>query len=190
MINYRECNLKLRITDGSTRTIEGYGDINFAFRRGNGFVRVTLTNVAHVPDLPYHLFSLPTLVNSGPSFEGRSAGIVVKIKSERLIVFPLTGNLCSLFWLPGTEEDACAVLAPGKLLNKPVVNMNDYHCAAGHSHESLLSKTAQQQGIVLEGKLLECKRCSMANVSAEVSSSPRTRSYKKLGSFFCGFEWA
>ena len=29
MINYREFNLKLRIADGSTRTIEGYGDINF-----------------------------------------------------------------------------------------------------------------------------------------------------------------
>ena len=31
MINYGECNLKLRIADGSTRTIEIYGDINFAF---------------------------------------------------------------------------------------------------------------------------------------------------------------
>ena len=49
IINYRECNLKLRIADGSSRTIEGYDDINFAFRSGNGLVRVTLTNVAHVP---------------------------------------------------------------------------------------------------------------------------------------------
>ena len=31
MINYRVCNLKLRTVDGSTRTIEGYGDINFSF---------------------------------------------------------------------------------------------------------------------------------------------------------------
>ena len=31
MINYRERNLKLRVADGSTPTIEGYGDINFAF---------------------------------------------------------------------------------------------------------------------------------------------------------------
>ena len=30
MVNYRECNLKLRIADGSTRTIEGYGDINLS----------------------------------------------------------------------------------------------------------------------------------------------------------------
>ena len=65
MINYRECNFKLRIADGSTRTIEGYGDINFVFRSGNGFVQVTLTNIAHVPDLRYHLFSLPTVVTHG-----------------------------------------------------------------------------------------------------------------------------
>ena len=35
MINHRECNLKLRVADSSTRTIEGYGDINFAFRFGS-----------------------------------------------------------------------------------------------------------------------------------------------------------
>ena len=35
-------------------------------------------------------------------------------------------------------------------LVKPGVNMNDYHCAAGHSRETLLRKTAEQQGIVLE----------------------------------------
>ena len=38
MINYKERNLKLRIADGTTRTIEGYGDINFVFRSGNGLV--------------------------------------------------------------------------------------------------------------------------------------------------------
>ena len=58
MVNYRECNLKLRIAGGSTRTIEVYGDINFVFRSGDGLVRVKLTNVAHMPDLRYHVFSL------------------------------------------------------------------------------------------------------------------------------------
>ena len=40
MINYRKCNLKLRIANGTTRSIEGYGDINFVFRSGNGLVDV------------------------------------------------------------------------------------------------------------------------------------------------------
>ena len=165
MINYRECNLKLRIADGSTRAIEGYSDINFVFRSGNGLVQVTLTNVAHVPDLRHHLFSLPTLVKNGHTFEGRPTEVVEKLKSERSIVFPLTGNLYSLYGYRvdcSTRGDACAVLAPGKLQNKPVVNINDYHCAAGHSHKALLRKTAEQQGIVLEGKPRECKECSMA----------------------------
>ena len=90
MLNYRECNLKLGIADGSTRTIAEYCDINFVFRSGNGQVRVILTNVAHEPDLRYHLFSLPTLAKNGHIFEGHPAGIAVKLKSERSIVFPLT----------------------------------------------------------------------------------------------------
>ena len=109
MINYRECNLKLRIADGSTRTIEGYGDINFVFRSGNGLVQVTLTNVAHVR---YHLFSLPTLAKNGHNFEGRPVGIRAKLKSERSIVFPLAGNLYSLYGYRvdcSTRGDACAV---------------------------------------------------------------------------------
>ena len=179
MINYRECNSKLRIADGSTRTTEGYGDVNFSFRSGNGLVRVTLTNVAHVPDLRYHLFSLPTLVKHGHNFERRPAGIVVKLMSERSIVFPivfpLTGNLYSLYGYRvdcSTRGDVCAVLAPGKLPNKPVDNINDYLCAAEHSHEALLRKTAEQQGVVLEAKLLECKGCSMAKSLRRIIKQP------------------
>ena len=164
ILNYRECNLKLRIADGSTRSIEGYGDVRFVFRSGNGLVQVLLTNVAHVPDLRYHLFSLPTLVKNGHTFEGRPSGIVVRLKSEKSIVFPLSGNLYSLYGYRIDEggENACAVLAPGQQPNKSVIDINDYHCAAGHSHEVLLRKTAEQQGIVLEGNLLECRGCSMA----------------------------
>ena len=145
-------------------------------------------NVAHVPDLQYHIFSLPTLGKKGHTFEGRPAGIVVKVKSERSIVFPLTGNLFSLYGYRvdcSTREDACAVLAAGKLSNKPVVNKNDYHCATGNSHEALRCKTAEQQGIVLEGKLLECKTCSMAKcLRRGIKQSTQTRADKKLGRVF------
>ena len=77
---------------------------------------------------------------------------------------PLTRNLPSLHGYRAdcsTRGNACTILAPGKLPNKTVVDVNEYHCAAGHYHEVLLRKTAEQQGIVLEGKLLECKRCYM-----------------------------
>ena len=188
MINYRECNLKLRIADGSTRSPEGYGDINFVFRSGKGLVQLLLTNVAHVPDLRYHLFSLPTLVKNGHTLEGRPTGIVVKLKSERSIVFPFTGTLYSLYGYRvdcSTRENACAVLAPGQLPSKTVVDINDYHCAAGHSHEVLLRKTAEKQGIVLEGKLLECRGCSMAKgLRKGIKQSTHTRADKKLGRVF------
>ena len=75
MIDYRECNLKLRVADGSTRTIQGYGDNNFVFRSRNGLVRVTLTTVAHVPDLRYNLFSLPTLVKHGHNLKDVPQGL-------------------------------------------------------------------------------------------------------------------
>ena len=47
MINCRECYLKLRIADVTTRSIEAYVDIKFVFRSGNGRVDATLTNVGH-----------------------------------------------------------------------------------------------------------------------------------------------
>ena len=69
-----------------------------------------------------------------------------------------------------------------KLPNRPVVNINDYHCAAGHFHEALLRKNAEQQGIVLERKLLECKGCSMAKgLRRGIKQSTHTRAGKKLG---------
>ena len=56
---------------GITRSTEGYGDISFVFRSENDLVHVLLTNVAHVPDLRYHLFSLPTRIKKGYVFEWR-----------------------------------------------------------------------------------------------------------------------
>ena len=124
-------------------------------------------------------------MKNGHTFELRSAGVVVNLKSERSIVFPLTGNLYSLYVYRvdcSTRGDACTVLAPGKLPNKPVVNINDYHCAAGHSHDALLRKAAEQQRVVVEGKLLECKGISMAKgLRRGIKQSTHTRANKKLG---------
>ena len=60
-----------------------------------------------------------------------------------------------------------------------MVNINDYHCATGNSHEALLRKTAEKQGKVLEGKLLECKGCSMAKgLRRGIKQSRHTRADK------------
>ena len=124
-------------------------------------------------------------MKNGHTFEGRPAGIVVKLKSERSVVFTLTGKMYSLYCyrvVCSTREDACAVLAPGKLPNKPVVNVHDYHSAAGHSLKALLRKTAEQQRIALEENMLECKGCSIAKgLRRGVKQSAHTRTEKKLG---------
>ena len=75
MLNYRECNLKLRIADGSTRSIEGYGDVRFVFRSANGLVQVLLTNVAHVPDLRYPCFPCPLSSKTATLSRGALRGL-------------------------------------------------------------------------------------------------------------------
>ena len=59
MTNYKQCNLKLRIANGTTRSIEGCDGISFVFRSGNGLVDVLLTNVAHVPGFSTTYFPCP-----------------------------------------------------------------------------------------------------------------------------------
>ena len=145
MINYKECNLNLRIADGSTGTIEGYGVIKFVFRSGNGLEQESLTNIAHVPDLRHHLFSRTTLVKNRHAFERRPPVIVLKLESER----PLTWNLYRLFGYRvdcSTRGDACAVLAPAKRAYEPGVNINDNRCAAAHSHGALIRKMRNSKG--------------------------------------------
>lgn len=146
MTNYQECNLKRRIASGSTRALEGYGHINSVFRPGTDLVQVLLTNAAHLPDLRYRLFSLPTFVNSGQVFEGRPARVAFRLKSEYSILFSLSGTLFGHTYGyrvdSSSSETACAVLVPVQPPDNFATNINDFHCDAGHRHEVLLRKTA------------------------------------------------
>ena len=148
-------------------------------------MEVLITNVAHVPDLRYHPSPLPTLVvENGHTFEGRPTGVVVRLKPRRSIVFPFSGTLCSPYGSRvdySSMEIACAVFAPGQLPNKSAININDFHCAAGHSQEVLLRKTAEQQGMVLEGEMLKCRGGSMAKgLRKGMKQSTHTRENNEL----------
>ena len=117
---------------------------------------------------------------------------MARLKLGRSIVFPFSGILYSLYGYRvdrSSEEKACVVLAPEQPHQKSAININDFHCAAEHS-QVLLCKTAQQQGIVLEGELLECRGCSTAKgLPKSIKQSTYTRVETKLGTVFCGFEW-
>ena len=74
MISSRDCNLKLQIADGSTRSIEGCGDIIFAFRSGNGLVQVLqLGPPPYVTGQVSRRTSQNTLSPSSATFGARSA---------------------------------------------------------------------------------------------------------------------
>ena len=150
-------------------------------------MQVLLTNVAYAPDLRYHIFPLPTLVKNGLTSEGRPTGVVVKLKSERSIVFSLTGTLYTLYdyQVDCSSGEMPALYSPRDNCPRSPRLTSDYRCAAGHSHEVLLRKTAEEQGIVLEGKLLECRGCSMAKgLRKGNKQSTHTRAGKKLGRVF------
>ena len=80
-------------------------------------MNVLLINDGHVPDLRYQLLSLPTLIKNGHAFEGRPTGVIVRLKSERSIVFPLSGTLFRLYGYrvdsSSSNKKSCDVLAPG-----------------------------------------------------------------------------
>ena len=141
------------------------------------------------------LISLPTLIKNGHVFEGRPTGIfsVFRLKSESSIVSALSGILFSLHGYSvnsSSGENACGVLAPGQPPNKSAININGFHCAAGHSHEVLLRMTAEQQGNVCEGELQECKGCSMAKgIRKGIKQSTHTRADETLGEGFAYFAW-
>ena len=60
-------------------------------------------------------------------------------------------------------DTACAVIAPAqaKAPTTPT-DINTFHCTYGHTHEVLLKKTVEQQGVNLNGEFNECRGCSMA----------------------------
>ena len=79
-------------------------------------------------------------------------------------------------------DTACAVTVPGKAKAPTTpTDINTLHCTHGHTHEVLLKKTAEQQGVNLSGELHECRGCSIAKgLRKPIAKSAHTREDKKL----------
>ena len=122
-------------------------------------MHVKLHDVADAPLLSYSLISLPYLALEGHMYAGDSDVVTLKLKEGRTLHFPLIGRLC---WQYGYRPEAkgrlvntaCVVIAPGqaKAPTTPT-DINTLHCTHGHTHEVLLKKTAEQQGIKVSGEL-------------------------------------
>ena len=71
----------------------------------------------------------------------------------------------------------------------PPVDINNFDVAHAHAHEGALRKTAKQMGVTLEGKLHECKGCSMAKgIRLSIPSKTHCRKNKRLSRVFVDFE--
>ena len=163
-------------------SIAGYGDLTVAFRSDNEWVHVKLHAVAHTPLLSYNFISLPSLALEGHMYAGDKDGVTFKLKGGKTIHFPLVGKLSRQYGYhleaKGRVVDTvCAVVTPrqAKAPTTPT-DINTSHCTYGHTHEVLLKKMAEQQGVNLSGELHECRGRSMAKgLRKPVARSTHTR---------------
>ena len=163
---YRECSRPLGLANGEEITIVGYGDLTVDFRTNQGWVRVEMNDVAHVPQLSYNLISLPSMAQKGHTYTGDKDGVTLELKGGKTVFFPLVGKLCRLYgYRPKTANNmvdtACTTIAPGKTKTPTTpTDINILHCTFGDTHEVLLKK--ERQGVNPSGELHECRGCSMA----------------------------
>ena len=190
MLNYRESNAYMRTASGSRYPIEGYGDLPLTFRSSSGNVPLLLRNVAHVPKLNYHLLSLRAVADNGHTYSGTKEGVTVFFSTGDTLFFPPVERLNFLYaYRPGMlfDETANATIAPGlSPSNRDTpVDINDFHVAHAHAHEGALRKTTKQMGVTLEGKLHECKGCSLAKgIRMSTPSKTHCREDKRLSRVF------
>ena len=78
-------------------------------------------------------------------------------------------------------DTACSVIASGQAkAHTTPTDINTFHCTCDHTHEMLLKKKAEQQGVNLSGELHECRGCSTAKgLRKSIARSTHTRVDKK-----------
>ncbi|CAB1105628.1 unnamed protein product [Ectocarpus sp. CCAP 1310/34] len=144
----------------------GYGDVTLVLQTEDGGVPVPVLNAAHVPEAPYNLLSLSSLAEEGHTYSGMKGGLTLTTKAGGEVWFPRTGKLLTQrgYQIKPTLHTACAALiVPGDAKAANPTDLNEYHLAHGHAHETLLRITAEQQGVQLtDGPLLPCPGCSMS----------------------------
>ncbi|CAB1111207.1 unnamed protein product [Ectocarpus sp. CCAP 1310/34] len=158
--NYHECDRRLSVAAGKQAfAIVGYGDVRVTIGSRVGTTDLLLKRVAHVPELIYNLVSLTALLKQT---KGRLAAdereLEVFVGGGESVYFPLWGDLFvqTGHRIDSGRELACAIIAPGNAkANRTPVDINDFHCAHGHSHEVLLKNTAKQQGVTRSGTVPE-----------------------------------
>ncbi|CAM9430113.1 unnamed protein product [Scytosiphon promiscuus] len=191
--NYRVCDGgQVRIANGNIIPIAGYGDVNVAFRSDGGWTPVRLKGVAHVPQVVFNVVSLTSLLSDGHNCVGDQKGSTLMLKGGGSVLFAYVGTLpVQKGYRPGSGsrvDNSRALSALGNAGSSTgPPDINEYHCAHGHSDETLLKLTAGQQGIQLGGKMRECLGCSLAKtLERPIATSTLPRAAEKLERVFVG----
>ena len=138
--------------------------------------------------MSYNIISLPSLALKDHTYVGDKDGVTVKLKREKTIRFPLIGKLCHQYgYRPKVKGrviyPAYAVFDLGQAKAPTIPTyINTFHCTYGHTHEVLLKKTAEQQGVNLSGELREFfrggfgKQCRKRGIKQEftLEDSPKS----------------
>ena len=150
-------------------------------------MHVKLHDVTLAPLLSYKRISLPSLALKGHTYAGDKDGVVNKLKGEKTVHFPLIRKLYRKYgYHPEAKgrmvDTICAVIAPGRAKAPTTpTDINTFHCTYGHTHEVLLKKSVEEEGVNLSGELHECRRCSIVKgLRKPIARSTRTRADKKL----------
>ena len=148
-------------------------------------VKCLLCNVAHVPNLSYHLLSLRVVADNGHTYTGNKNGVIVKFKICEILFSPSVRRLNFLYaYRPSAlnDENTSAVIAPGlELSNRGTpVDIIAFHAAHAHVHKGALRKMTKQMGVPLKGELYECKGCSMAK-GTKIPIPSKTHRHYTLG---------
>ena len=99
-----------------------------------------LENVARVPGLSHHLFSLRRVADAGNTYTGSAEGIWIHMKSEKIMFAPSHDQLNGLYasWVspPKRDELAHAVITPGAPQSPQIVDISEINYAHAHMHSA------------------------------------------------------
>ena len=194
MMNYRESSAYMRTASGARYPIEGYGDLPLTFRSSSLNVPMWLRNVAHVRCLDYHLLSLRVVAGKGHTYTENLEGVAVFFSTGDTLFLPFVGRFNFLYaYCPGMLADettnATMMPEPTSSNRETPVDINNFHFAHAHAQEGALRKTVKQMGVTLEGKLHECKGCSMAKeIRMSIRYKTDNREDKRLSRAFVDLE--
>ena len=113
--------------------------------------------------------------------------VTLKLKGGNAVHSPLIEKLCRQYEYRSEAKGRvvdipCTVIGPGQAKAPTTsTDINTFHCPHGHTHEVLLEKTAEQQGVNLSGEIHECQGYSMVKGLRKLTARPtHIRADKKL----------